>query len=177
MTIRLTDIPVLDTPRLRLRAPEGRDFPAYLAFRLSARSVGMGGPYTEPEAFEHFGELLGHWMIRGFGRWTVADRETDEALGVVGLFYPPDWPEPEIAWAMYEGSEGRGIAAEAALAARDYAYKTLGWSTVVSLIVPGNMRSVSLARRLGCTRDADFEHSRYGRMEVWRHPAAGEEAA
>jgi len=32
-----------------------------------------------------------------YGPWLlVADRKTDIALGLVGLFYPTDWPEPEI---------------------------------------------------------------------------------
>ena len=171
MTPRLTDVPVIETERLRLRAPVPRDYPAYLAFRLSDRSRGMGGPFTESQAFDQFGELLGHWLIRGYGRWTVADKRTDQALGVVGLFYPPDWPEPEIAWALFETAEGQGFAGEAARAARDFAYDTLGWTTVVSLIVPGNDRSVKLAERLGCTREDDFTHPDFGAMQVWRHPA------
>jgi ribosomal-protein-alanine N-acetyltransferase len=166
----LPEIPVIETDRLRLRAPEGRDYPAYRDFRLSDRAWGVGGPYSESEAFVHFGELLGHWAIRGFGRWIVADRSTDAALGVVGLYHPPDWPEPEIAWMLFGTAEGKGIAAEAALAARDHAYGTLGWTTAVSLIIPGNDRSIALARRMGCTRDPDFPHPDLGRMEVWRHP-------
>jgi len=167
----LANVPVIETERLRLRTPEGRDYPAYRAFRLSDRSRGVGGPFTEAQAFDQFGELFGHWLIRGYGRWIVADRDSDEAFGVVGLFYPPDWPEPEIAWALFEAAEGRGIAAEAALAVRDYAYGTLGWTTVISLILPENTRSIALARRLGCAHDGDFVHPELGRMQIWRHPA------
>lgn len=173
MTPQFVDIPVIETERLRLRAPEGRDYPAYRDFRLSDRSRGVGGPYTEAQAFEHFGELYGHWAIRGYGRWLVADRDTDEALGVVGLFYPPDWPEPEIAWSLFGNAEGRGIATEAARAARAFAYETLGWTTAISLIIDGNDRSIALAERLGATREEDFTHPTLGAMQIWRHPAPG----
>jgi RimJ/RimL family protein N-acetyltransferase len=56
------------------------------------------------------------------------------------------------------------------MAARDYAYDTLGWTSAISLIASDNHRSRALAERLGATRDGDFAHERFGRMQVWRHP-------
>jgi len=170
VTPHLANIPVLETERLRLRAPEGKDYPAYRDFRLSDRSKGVGGPYTEIEAFDHFGELLGHWTVLGYGRWMVADRETDEALGVVGLINAPGYPEPELAWMLFEAAEGKGIATEAAVAARDHAYGPLGFTTLMSLIYPDNRRSQKLARRMGAAPDGSFTHPTLGTFEVWRHP-------
>ncbi|MEL7116900.1 MAG: GNAT family N-acetyltransferase, partial [Pseudomonadota bacterium] len=166
------NIPVLTTERLTLRAPTMADFPAWVAFRADpVRSQGVGGPVGEGAAFEKFGEILGHWQLRGFGRFLVADRQTDEALGVIGPYHPPDWPEPEIAWSVFAAAEGRGVALEAARASRDFAYQTLGWTTAISMIVPENVRSIALAERLGCTRDADYQHDDMGPMQVWRHPS------
>ena len=68
-------------------------------------------------------------------------------LGLVGLWFPEGWHEPEIGWILFEGAEGRGIAREAAEAARAHAYGTLGWTTAVSVIHPGNARSIALADR------------------------------
>lgn len=169
MTDTIIRIPTLRTENLVLRAPSANDFETYVAFRASARAKGIGGPYNRVTAFSHFAELIGHWVIRGYGRWIVADPETDAALGVVGLMYPEDWPEAEIAWTVFDGSEGRGIAHEAALTARDYAYKTLGWSTVVSCIIPDNTRSIALAKRMGATFEGDFTHPEIGPMNIWRH--------
>jgi ribosomal-protein-alanine N-acetyltransferase len=167
----LTHIPTLTTERLTLRAPSMADFPAWVAFRADPlRSQGVGGPVSEAVAFEKFGEIIGHWQLRGFGRFLVADTQADEALGVVGPYHPPDWPEPEIAWSLFANAEGRGIALEAARASRAWAYETLGWSTAISMIVPGNTRSIALAQRMGCTRDPDFIHADMGAMQVWRHP-------
>lgn len=169
MTETVIRIPTLTTDRLTLRAPLPSDFAAYADFRASDRSRTVGGPFPRDVAFSHFCELAGHWQVRGFGRWIVADRATDEPLGVVGLYYPLEWPEPEIGWSVFAAGEGRGVAYEAALATRAYAYGTLGWTTLVSLVSPANTRSLALARRMAATHEYDFQHPTYGTLGVWRH--------
>ncbi|WP_239031856.1 GNAT family N-acetyltransferase [Paroceanicella profunda] len=170
----LPSIPVLETEHLRLRAPMLSDFGAYAAFRASERSRIVGGPYSEWSSFSDFSAMIGHWALRGFGRWMVADRTSDAPLGVVGPFMPYGWPEPEIAWTVFDGAEGRGVAHEAALAARSFAYQTLGWKTAISMIVAENTRSQALARRLGATPDGTFRHAEFGDFTIWRHPGPEE---
>ena len=163
-------IPVLHTEHLTLRGPTAADFEAYAAFRGSDRARILGGPFSRAQAFDQLCSIIGHWQLRGYGRWLVADKTTDAPLGIVGLFYPEGWPEPEIAWSLFAAAEGRGIAFEAARAARRYAYDTLGWTTAISLIDPANTRSVALAKRLGCTDGETFQHETLGLMHIWRHP-------
>ncbi len=171
MTGTTLHIPTVETDRLRLRAAKWSDYPAYAAFRGDAGQTRfLGGPFSEIQAFDQLGEILGHWHLRGYGRWMVADKTTDEPLGIVGPYFPKGWPEPEIAWSLFASAQGRGFATEATVAARNWAYETLGWSTAISLITDGNTRSVALAERLGCTREDDFNHAEIGRMQVWRHP-------
>ena len=164
-------IPTIETENLRLRAPAWSDFDAFAAFRMSPRTEYLGGPCTRTQAFDKLGEIIGHWHLRGYGRWIVADKATNAPLGVAGLFFPDDWPEPEIAWSVFEGAEGRGVAHEAALASRDYAYTTLGWKTAVSCVEHGNTRSIALAKRLGATREDDFTTVDGLALQVYRHPA------
>lgn len=171
MTETVIRIPTLETERLRLRAPAPGDFEAYAAFRAGPRAHFVGGPFSREQAFGQFCALSGHWAFRGYGRWIVADKGSDEALGTVGPFYPDGWLEPEIAWTVFDAAEGKGIAYEAAVAARAYAYDTLGWPTAVSLTMPGNDRSAALAARLGATREGIFHHHSLGALEVWRHPS------
>jgi RimJ/RimL family protein N-acetyltransferase len=166
-------IPTIETDRLRLRAPMPADFEAYAAFRQSERTRVLGGPNSRTEAFHMFCALVGHWHLRGYGRWMVADRETDQPLGIVGVYYPDDWPEPEIGWSVFDSAEGKGVAFEAAMAARAYAYDVLGWTRIVSLIVQGNARSVALARRMGCVVEGQYAHPVYGPMDIWLHQAPG----
>ncbi|MFT4716513.1 MAG: RimJ/RimL family protein N-acetyltransferase [Paracoccaceae bacterium] len=162
-------IPTLETDRLILRAPDPTDFEAFARFRVSERSIGVGGPYTRVQAFDQMCELFGHWFMRGYGRWMVAEKSSNEPLGVVGLFYPEDWPEPEIAWTVFENGEGKGIAFEAAMASRQYAYETLGWDTAISCVVPDNVRSITLAKRMGAIQEGSFHHEDIGDLQVWRH--------
>ena len=170
----MIDIPVIDTARLRLRAPAARDFDAYAAFRGSDRARLLGGPFTREQAFTQFSGLIGHWVMRGFGRWIVADKASDAPLGVVGILYPEGWPEPELAWSLFDGAEGRGIAQEAAAAARDHAYGPLGMTTLISLVSSDNPRSEALARRLGARPEGSTDIPGHGATPVWRHPSPGE---
>ena len=168
MTIAFT-IPEIETERLRLRLPKASDLEAHVAFRASERSIGVGGPFDAPSSFHHLAGIIGQWQMRGYGRWMVADKETDTPFGVVGIYHPADWPEPEIGWSIYADAEGKGIALEAATAARRFAYETLGWSRIVSLVMEDNHRSIALAKRMGCTPESLFTHPTYGTLRVWRH--------
>ncbi len=176
MTGATLHIPTLETERLRLRAPVMADFETYAAFRMSDRAAPLGALSSRAEAFDILCAVTGHWQLRGFGRWIVADRASDAPLGLVGLFQPMSWPEPEIGWQVFNGAEGKGYAAEAAIASRHYAYEVLGWHRIVSLILPSNARSLALARRLGAEHEADFEHETFGSMQVWRHLPLGAQA-
>lgn len=165
--------PVLETPRLILRAPVLADFDAFAAYVTSERSRFTGGPVDRNQAWRGFGHIVGHWVLRGYGVFVLEDRATGRALGTSGPWFPEGWPEPEIAWTLWDAAdEGRGLAAEGALAARQWAYDTLGWSTAISLILDGNARSSALAARLGCIRETAFTHAQFGTSTIWRHPAA-----
>jgi ribosomal-protein-alanine N-acetyltransferase len=164
------EIPVLETARLRLRGPRIDDFGAYADFRASPRTVHVGGPFGRDTAWHQFCALAGHWMLRGFGRWMVALRDTDEPVGIVGPFQPEIWPGPELAWSLFDGAEGKGYAQEAAIAARDHAFRVLGWTAPISVIGPDNTRSIALARRLGAYPDGTWDHPSLGKLHIWRHP-------
>ena len=164
-------IPEIETARLRLRLPRMDDVQAHLDFRASDRARSIGGPFDDASSFHHLESIVGQWQMRGYGRWMVADRKTDEPYGIVGIYHPIDWPQAEIGWSVYGNAEGRGIAHEAALATRDYAYTTLGWTRIVSVISGENTRSIRLAQRLGCKLDGVFDHRVHGPMNIWVHPA------
>ena len=156
--------------RLTLRAPKPGDFPDYAAFYASDRSKFVGGPATAEQSWRMLAGELGHWPLRGYGRWAVEETASGKLAGIIGLWNPEGWPEPEIGWDLMNGFEGKGYATEAALAAREYAYGTLGWTTTISLVSPSNDGSRHVARRMGATYDGMFEHERHGTLEIWRHP-------
>ena len=52
---------------------------------------------------------------------------------------------------------GRGLATEAARAARDHGFDTLGYERLVSLIDPGNLASRRVAEKVGLTLEKEVE--------------------
>lgn len=162
-------IPTLRTERLILRAPVKQDLPHWTRFFASDRAAYIGGPKNEADSYVAMAALIGHWAIHGYGRWMLVNPDNDDVLGSVGLFFPVGWPEPEIAWTLFDHAEGNGYALEAAIATRDYAYRELGFETLASCVIPGNDRSVALAERMGAHFEGLFEHHAFGTMHVYRH--------
>lgn len=162
--------PIVETDRLRLRAPELRDAEAHAAFFASERAKFVGGPIPAERAWRVLAQEAGHWVLKGYGRWIVEEKATDTAIGVIGLWQPLGFPENELGWDLYEGATGKGYATEAARAARAFAYDTLGWTTLTSMIDPNNTASAAVATRLGAAYDYDFTHENFGPVQIWRHP-------
>jgi len=164
-------IPEVETERLRLRLPSEADVAAIAEFYDSDRAEGVGGRLPRDKVWRVFATMVGHWVVRGYGMWAIEERSTGRYCGWAGLWFPEGWPEREIGWALMAHAEGRGLAHEAALAARDHAYTVLGWRTAISLVLPDNKRSISLAERLGARFEADYVHPSHGSMRIYRHPA------
>ncbi|MBC6437650.1 MAG: GNAT family N-acetyltransferase [Rhodobacteraceae bacterium] len=170
-TLHRASVPMLETVRLRLRAPNLQDLPQWTEIFTGPASHGFGGPFTPEDAWAGFSSYTACWMLHGHGLWTVERREDGEGLGFVhlGLEWCDD--EPELGWLFLPRHQGQGYAAEAAAAARAWGLELL--PGFVSYVEPGNAPSNRLARRLGATRDAAAEAailaSEGGRAHVWRH--------
>jgi RimJ/RimL family protein N-acetyltransferase len=169
-------IPELMTERLRLRAPSLADLPRVTAFYASERSHIVGGPLDERNAHRAMMAIFGSWALRGHGMWYIADRTTDAFLGWTGVIHGPGWQEPELGWTVMEEAEGKGIAYEAATAARRYAAAHLGQDGLISYIAPHNTRSAALAARLGAVHEADGTLLGHA-VQIWRHPKQMQGAA
>ena len=163
-------IPTLETERLTMRGPSLVDLDVMAEFYASDRSGFVGGPQSRELTWRTLAQEVGHWTLQGFGRWALVEKDTGATVGIVGLWHPEGFPERELGWDLFNGATGKGYATEAAQAARGYAYDTLGWETVTSLIANGNHASEAVATRLGARYDYDFTHERYGPMRVFRHP-------
>ncbi|WP_370402585.1 GNAT family N-acetyltransferase [Sulfitobacter sp. JB4-11] len=166
----MTDhIPVVETDRLRLRAPHLDDLPTLTGFYGSERSHWVGGPLDARAAHRSMLSVIGSWALRGYGLWYVADKDSDGFLGWAGIIFAPGWHEPELGWTVMEEAEGKGIAFEAVSTARNYAARHLGQDGVISYIDPENTRSAALASRLGATlerEDTFLDHP----VHIYRHP-------
>ena len=168
-------VPVIETPRLRLRAPRLADYPAYEAVFVSQRSVHIGGPFSAEEAFKDFCQAVAGWMLRGAGAWTITAKGTDAALGWVYLWHEFGDPEPEFGWVLTDAAEGHGYASEAARAVLPRALDAYGPGGVVSYIDAANDRSARIATALGARRDLVAEAALgEADLHIYRHHAPKE---
>jgi RimJ/RimL family protein N-acetyltransferase len=163
----------LTTARLTLRQPAARDLPAATRFWASDRSIMMGGPWTAEMTAAEFPDLSAQWARHGFGMFVVTLQGTDDAIGLIGPFYPEGHPEPELAWSLWDTAyEGHGYAHEAALAVRDWFFASTPHITAVSYTHPDNARSHRLAEALGATVDSAAPCPYPPPVRVYRHNEA-----
>ena len=100
----------------------------------------------------------------GWGLWAVQVRETGRFIGFTGLSVPrfeADFtPCVEVGWRLAREGWGHGYATEAAVASVEHGFGVLGLAEIVAMVVPGNLRSQNVMRKLGMTWDesADFDH-------------------
>jgi RimJ/RimL family protein N-acetyltransferase len=162
--------PVLRTGRLTLCPHTMADWEPIAAFFESDAAAYVGGPLPRRRSWFGFGADVGSWDLLGFGAWAVDEAATGAFVGQVGLNKPPHFPEREIGWIVFPAFQRRGFATEAARAARDFAYGSLGWTTAVSYVDPENAASIATARRLNCVEDEGAD--RFDEEDiVFRHPS------
>lgn len=140
----------LETERLLLRVPQLEDFDAFaemIGDEEAARYI--GGHMPRAAAWRKFLQMPGAWAVQGFGMFSVVDKSSGEWFGQLGPWKPEGWPGNEVGWTFRRSAWGHGYASEAAVAAMDWAFASLGWDDVIHCIHPDNVASQALAARLG----------------------------
>ena len=164
----------LTPPRLTLRRPVPQDAAATLPFWVSDRSRSMGSPLCEAAARAEWPEVADRWQRHGFGMFVITVTGDDRPRGLAGIWYPATHPEPELGWNLWDGAdEGRGLAREAVVAARDWFFTTTDHTSAVSDIHPDNLRSQHLARAVAAVPDPDAACPFPPPVSIWRHHAGG----
>ncbi|MGH7617366.1 MAG: GNAT family N-acetyltransferase [Gemmatimonadaceae bacterium] len=154
-------IPTLTTARLMLRPFDPADAAGFAALNADpdvAQFISVDAqPISADDSWRQLAMFIGHWHLRGFGMWAVAELDRPHVLiGRIGAHQPQGWPDIEIGWALSRPHWGRGYATEGASAAMRYAFDVLQRPRIVSLIDPDNTRSRAVAERLGQRRLGDW---------------------
>ncbi len=159
-------IPVsLETERLNLRMfkeSDWRDMHEYYGDAECTKYT-SGRALKENESWQKVAALLGHWQMRNYGPYAIEEKTTGKVIGVTGLDYPLDWPEPEIQWGLSRAYWGKGFASEAVKAVKKMADRYIPELSLISLIHPENANSSNLAKAVG----AYFEKEYFFRDAVW----------
>lgn len=142
--------PTLETARLILRPPREEDLDGWAALMgddESARHI--GGSMGRAAAWRGMATVAGSWALKGFGMFSVIEKDSGRWIGRVGPWQPEGWPGTEVGWGLVRSAWGKGLAFEAAEAAIGWAFDALGWDEVIHTIAHGNTASQALAQRLG----------------------------
>lgn len=140
----------------------------------------LNRPADQSAVAAFFGQIVGHWEQHGYGPWALESLESGlegRFLGFAGLAHVPPFlsragTAPELGWRLGRAVWGRGLATEAALAARDDALGRLALPELISIIHPDNERSQRVAIKLGMRRHEQIENPMIGiEVDVW-HLAA-----
>lgn len=161
----------------------------------------LNRPVNAAATAAFYARAVGHWEEHGFGFWAIELREAPAAsgegargaraaprgraagfIGFAGVAYPTFLPaladRPELGWRLARHAWGRGLATEAATAARDHAFAVLGLPELISIIHPENVRSRRVATKLGMTLCAQVHVPALDRdADVWTLAARAETAA
>lgn len=145
-------VPIIETDRLFMRAPGAADFPVYERFYSDKdASRNYGGPLDPGQAWRVLATDIGHWTLRGYGRWALALKKTGKMIGSCGLWWPHEYPRTELTWWIMPNGRRQGFAKEASLAAIKFGYDTLGWDLVETHMNDDNLAARNLAVSLGGT--------------------------
>jgi RimJ/RimL family protein N-acetyltransferase len=140
----------IHTDRLRLRPFTDDDLPVLHAM-WSHPEVGpwIGGAHRDDaQSADVLAEHRRHQQRHGYGFWGAED--DGELVGEAGLMlFEGHGPEIEIGWCFARESWGRGLAREAAAKWLEVAFGELNQDRIIAVILPGNERSIRLARSLG----------------------------
>jgi len=155
----------LETERLSLRMfreSDWQDLHEYYG-DPECTTYTSGRPLRDYETWQKLAALVGHWELRAYGSYAVEEKSSGKVIGVVGLDYPLDWPEPEIQWGLAKRYWGKGFASEAVRAVKQMAVEDVPSLSLISLIHPKNSNSISLAKALG----AHLEREQVFRGDTW----------
>ncbi|MFL6373162.1 MAG: GNAT family N-acetyltransferase [Pyrinomonadaceae bacterium] len=150
--VDITTQHLLTTERLMLRVVEITDFEHYRTLMTNPqvmKHIGIeeGKLPTDDEIKAVVDNAVTAWNTRGYGRWSVFDRVTNEFVGFAG--FRCEGGVPELIVIVHERYWGNGYAVEAGQAVLDHGFSKLGFKVVCAFTRPANERAISLLERLG----------------------------
>lgn len=156
----------IESDRLTLRTFKETDWKDLYEYYSDVETTKYtsGKILSEGETWRVMASMIGHWSIKGYGPYALEEKEKGKIIGISGLWYPNDWPEPEIKWGLNRSYHGKGYATEAARRVQLIAKEYLPETSLISLIHSKNEPSIRLAVTLGCS----FEKEIVFRGDFWR---------
>jgi len=162
----------LETERLILRTfkeSDWKDLYEYYSDEVCMKYT-VGRPLADWEVWRSVATMVGHWQFRKYGPYAIEVKTNGKVIGPVGLWYPMEWPEPEIKWGLARSYWGMGYAKDAAKAVLQMIKEFLPHFKPMSLIAFENTNSIKLAESLGATYEKTIPfRGKDNAANIYRH--------
>ena len=156
---------VLETERLVLREMGQADLPALCEILQDPLVMyAYEHAFSDDEAQVWLDRQQERYAAYGFGLWAVVEKASGQLIGQCGVTMQ-DWcgrEVPEVGYLFRRSKWHQGFAAEAAIACREYAFRSLGMAEVFSIIRDSNLPSQRVALRCGMSLRGSFVKHYYG---------------
>jgi ribosomal-protein-alanine N-acetyltransferase len=117
-------------------------------------------PFSQKETAAWIERNRQRYAELGFGLWGMVLKADGRLVGDCGLTAQnvDDIDEVEMGWHVHRSLWRRGLATEAALACRDRAFGPLGLERLIAIILPDNVPSQGVARKVGMEVEKEAAH-------------------
>lgn len=150
---------ILETERLVLREYVQEDFSDLKDIISDAETMKYYvKPYDDKGVQRWLDWSRDNYKKHGFGLFAIELRETGEFVGDAGITLQPidgEWL-PEVGYHVNKNFWRRGIASEAARAARDWAFCNRDFPALYSYMTVENIPSQATAKSLGMTKIKEY---------------------
>ena len=145
---------ILQTPRLLLRELTPQDADAVAQVLSDPETMRhYPAPYARAGVEQWIERNRQRYQNDGGGLWAMKLKQTEEVIGDCGILLQQVEGERfyEIGYHLRRDQWHQGLATEAAIACRDWAFAHLKTNRLISLIRPENLPSRRVAERNGMT--------------------------
>ena len=170
LTTAFKTFPVLETPRLRLRAITLTDAEAILRIMSDMEVVRYFGQLpmrSHSQAVQRVERIQAAFRERTGIRWAITYRDNGEFLGSCGFWrIEHEHERGEIGYELARAWWGRGVMTEAVGAALGFGFQTMGFHSVEAHIHPANGGSRRVLEKLGFVQEGYFHENYYDPVEA-----------
>ena len=154
---RAVPVPVLETPRLRLRGHRSADLPDCVAMWSDPMVTQFitGRASTEQQTWIRLLSYVGHWALHGFGYWAIEEQDSNAFVGEIGFAdFRRDVPAPmrnvpELGFALVSRVHEKGYATECVRAVLRWGDAHIPSARTIALASPQNPASLHVLAKCG----------------------------